>query len=272
MKRGRKKSISSHFYDDEEFDYPQYWRGREYEDLAERIALKKFLSLVKKIGTGETKFRVLDIGAGYGRLADVYLPISEEITFLEPSARLLNLAEKRLREFRGRTKINFLPATIEKIQLPQNFYDLVLAIRVIHHLENPIILFKKAFLSLKPGGFFVLEFANKNNFKLFVRALWNRDARRELRLSRVDRRSSESIKKGAIPFYNYHPLWIEKSLIQNGYQIKKILSVSNFRHQLLKKIFPLFVLAWLESISQVLFSPFSFAPSIFILSRKPSNK
>jgi SAM-dependent methyltransferase len=260
---------SGHYYDDQEFDYPEYWRRRKYEDFSERIALKKLLNRVKKQHGLGNKMHILDIGAGYGRLVDTYFSFSRKITLLEPSLKLINLAKKRLCNYS--CKIDFVPATIEEADLPSNFYDLVIAVRVIHHLQKPNILFQKVFSSLKPGGFFILEFANKNNFKLLLKGIFDSRAKEQFSLSRVDRRSLESIKEGAIPFYNYHPNWIRRLLLKNGYQIKERLSVSNLRYPLIKKILPDLLLFKLESLFQSLFSPLFFAPSIFVLSQKPES-
>lgn len=45
------------------YDYPQYWEGREYEDLAEKRALKIFFDQIP----GKKKGQIIDIGAGFGR-------------------------------------------------------------------------------------------------------------------------------------------------------------------------------------------------------------
>jgi len=50
-----------------------FWegRGRDYEDGAERVAIRR---LLPRTGT-----RLLDIGAGFGRLADLYAGYREVI-------------------------------------------------------------------------------------------------------------------------------------------------------------------------------------------------
>jgi SAM-dependent methyltransferase len=260
---------NGHYYDDQEFSYPEYWKGREYEDAAERVALEKLLRQVRSRYKPGKSLSVLDIGAGYGRLADVYFPFSRNITFLEPSLKLVGLAKDKLHHYSS--KIDFVTTTIEKASLPDNFYDLALAVRVIHHLSEPDLLFQKVFSSLKPGGFFILEFANKNNFKLFLKRVFNSEAKSQFSLSRIDRRSRQSIEEETIPFYNYHPGWVRNALVRNGYQVRKKLSVSNLRHPLVKGVLPNFFLLKLESVLQSLLSPFFFAPSIFILSQKPKT-
>ena len=66
----------------------RFWagQGREYEDLAERIALRKLLPAQGR--------RIMEIGAGFGRLADLYAGYDQVI--------LLDYAKSGLREAQER--------------------------------------------------------------------------------------------------------------------------------------------------------------------------
>ena len=52
-------------YDLFDYDYREYWKARQYEDLAERNVLQKILK-------GESGKWFLDIGGSYGRLTSTY--------------------------------------------------------------------------------------------------------------------------------------------------------------------------------------------------------
>ena len=60
------------------YDYPRYWQGREYENLAEKMVLRK---LLKRVPKG----KIIDIGGGYGRLAKIYAPLFKRSFLIDPS-------------------------------------------------------------------------------------------------------------------------------------------------------------------------------------------
>ena len=118
---------------------------------------------------------------------------------------------------------------------------------------------------LKPQGQLVLEFANSLHMLARVRS-WLTG--RPIIMSPVERRGVENIAAGTIPFVNHHPVAIQKLLKRQGFKVLQILSVSNLRSPLFKKIVPISVLLVLESIFQSLFSSFYFGPSIWVLARR----
>ena len=69
-----------------------FWegRGREYEDLAERIALGRLLP--------PDGARLVEIGAGFGRLVDLYDGY-QEVVLLDYSKSMLRQAQERLGQF-----------------------------------------------------------------------------------------------------------------------------------------------------------------------------
>ena len=78
------------FCDYEGSDYRSaFWegQGREYEDLAERTALRKLLPSKGK--------RIIDIGGGYGRLHDLYSGF-HEVVLLDHATSQLQDARQRL--------------------------------------------------------------------------------------------------------------------------------------------------------------------------------
>jgi len=66
-----------------------FWegQGREYEDLAERIALRKLLPAAGA--------RLMEIGAGFGRLVDLYDGY-RQVVLLDYSKSMLRQAQERL--------------------------------------------------------------------------------------------------------------------------------------------------------------------------------
>jgi len=119
----------------------------------------------------------------------------------------------------------------------------------------------------KPGGTLILEYANSHHFKARIKS-WLTG--QPLLLTPIERRSLTNIRRHTIPFVNHAPLAVIKLLSASGFQIKKTLSVSNFRLPRLKQILPLKVLLSLENFVQIPFAAGCIGPSIFVLAEKTS--
>ncbi len=252
----------SHYYDDSRFEYREYWHGRKYENESEIIALESFFSKIDK-STRLSKLSLLDIGAGFGRLATFYLPKIKKAVLLEPSKKLSSQARENLKEYGN---FNLISGLIEKTSFLNKRFDIVLMIRVVHHLESPEAVFSKINGLLKPRGYLILEFANKIHFKNVIYNLFSgHDA--DLGLEKIDHRSLK-IKARSIPFYNYHPVWIKRKLEENGFEFVEKRSVSNLRCSFLKRLIPYFLLIMAEKLAQKTLSRFCFGPSVFVLARK----
>jgi len=244
-------------YDEPSFDYQKYWQGREYEDTAERIALKRILKIIGK------KEKLLDIGGGYGRLAPEYVKNFKNCLIIDPSEKLLSQAKKLCYKYKN---LSLQKGIIEKIPQKNESFDVVLCIRTFHHLENPQRAIKEIRRILKPRGFLILEFANKIRFKNIFKAIL------KLNFNFLVDHKPEKIGKSKIPFYSYHPNQIKTILLSENFDILKTFSVSNFRSPLIKKIIPFKILIKLESLFSLISSSFPllkfWGPSIFILARK----
>lgn len=148
------------YYDS--YDYSSYWSGREYEHESEVVCLKEFLAKIPKID------RTIEIGGGYGRLVPYYIYRTKLAILTDPSAKLLSLAKQQLSTYKNikylQTNLEHLP---EKVQ--RKSFDLVMMIRVMHHIDNPERAFEDIEKIVAPGGFFILEFANKIHFKKVLR-------------------------------------------------------------------------------------------------------
>ncbi len=243
------------------YDYSAYWEGRNYEHNSEVIALKKLLDKIPKIRA------IVEVGGGFGRLVPAYAYRAKRVIFSEPSAKLLQKAKSNLSNFQN---ITYLQSGIENIanSVPKGRTDLVLLIRVAHHLTDLESSFTTINSLLKPKGYFILEFANKLHFKAIFRHIFKGDFGYLTDLSSVDIRSPRSIKKHTIAFLNHHPALVYHSLEKSGFEVIEKLSVSNFRSPFLKKYLPMDVLISLEHAFQSLLSRLNFGPSIFVLAQK----
>jgi len=247
------------YYDD--FNYEKYWQGRDYEDQAERIALKKL------IPRDESSHDMIEVGCGYGRMATFYHSLFRKCTLVDPSCKLLDKAKENLKDLKN---FEFICASAEKIPLEKHSVNFCLMVRVCHHLPDLEPSLQEINRILKPNGFLIIEFANKINLKARIRSYLHGNFQFTHNQLPIDLRSSRKRNQNYINFSAHHPIFVQKILKRNGFKIEKILSVSNFRQSTIKKIIPLKILLLLENFSQEILGKFFFGPSIFVLCRKIS--
>jgi ubiquinone/menaquinone biosynthesis C-methylase UbiE len=244
-----------HFYDDEDFSYRTYWQKREYENSSEVMAINRLL--------GKRHFKnSADIGGGFGRLTKILSGFSKNTILVEPSEKMREMAADYLKDTRS---IKIISGTSEKTNLDSQSLDLVTSFRVFHHIPELQSTFEELTRIIKPDGLILFEFANSINFKSRIHSIVTG---KPILVLPIDRRSQTNIRNQTIHFVNHHPVSIHKILKRNSFKVIKILSVSNFRFQILKKLIPIKVLLVLEYLFQTLFSGLYFGPSIFVLAQK----
>lgn len=243
------------------YDYPSYWKGRSYEHNSEFIAIKSLLTKISKIN------KSIEIGAGYGRLLPSYLFRVKRALLTDPSAKLISLGMKK---YSKNKKVSFLQTKLENLKNKKGIgnFDLAIMVRVLHHIEDVPLAFNIINSILSKGGYFILEFANKNHMKANLRHFIKGDITYPLDIFPVDIRSKKHLKSKTLPFINYHPDQIIEKLKDAGFDIIEIRSVSNIRSSILKRVFPLNSLLDLEKLLQKPFARLYFGPSFFVLARK----
>src|SRR5258706_4203320 len=124
--------------------------------------------------------------------------------------------------------------------------------RVIHHMADAPAALKQIRASLTPGATFVLEFANKRNFKAMLRYL--------LRLQSWSPYTREPIEFVKLNF-DFHPAYIQKALIDSGFKPIRRLAVSWLRLGLVKRLLPLGAMVAIDRTLQTLGSALPLSPS-----------
>lgn len=226
-------------------DYESFWTRREYEDAAERMALRRLLP-----PEGET---LVELGAGFGRLADLYQGYKRVILLDFARSQLLQ-AHQRL----GEGKFIYLVADIYRLPLASSAFDTAVTVRVLHHITDIPAALAEVYRILKPKGTHILEYANKRNLKEIFRCLLGRSQKRPF--------SHEPFEYLDMHF-NFHPAYISASLHEAGFAVEGELAVSNFRLPLLKRLFVPRVLACLDGLLQKPTAALKLSPSIFVAAR-----
>ncbi len=240
-------------YDDPKYNYQDYWAGREYEHAAEEMAIKRLLK-------GQRFKNAVDVGGGYGRLSRLLTNFADKVTLAEPSQQQLDIAKIYLKDIPS-IEQKLLQAS--DLKMTSASVDLVLVVRVLHHLPDPAAELAEIARVLKPGGTFVLEFANDAHFLNRIRY-----GIRGKTVPKTPVDISSPLNKGKIPFVNHHPKMIIKMLRDAGFEVQTVLSGSNLRSPALKKVLGKNILLNLEKVMQPLLAPIYFGPSIWLKLRK----
>jgi len=240
------------------YDYPSYWIGREYEHKAEILAIKALLSKIPRIKT------LLEIGAGFGRLTSTYQFRANRVILSDPSAKLLGLAKGELPQ----KNLKFLQSKLENLpsKMKAGSVDLIIIVRVLHHIHNLDEAFSVFTKLLKNNGYLLLEFPNKQHLKATLAEFLKGNFTFPLDIFPKEVKSAK--RKKSLPFMNYHPDLIKEKLKQYDFKVLDKRSVSNIRSPFIKKIISTPTLIFLENLLQKPLALVNFGPSIFILARK----
>ena len=236
------------------YDYKkEFWEDvdREYEDQADRIAIRKLLP--------KRMEKFADIGGGYGRLANEYLKRARRVYLFDYSKTELAQAK----EIYG-DQIETKSGDIYKLPFKDGELDGLLMVRVTHHLKDLEKAVRELYRVLEPGGVAVVEVANKRTLPKIMRFITFRS-----KVNPFDHAPANYTEISKDGFYNYHPKSVEEIFKRVGFKQEKVLSVSNFRSRALKKVFKTDNLIKMENSAQQILAPIRFAPSIYYKLRKP---
>ncbi len=242
-------------YNDPKHNYRDYWDGRDYEDAAERMAIKRLLK-------GKHFRHAVDVGGGYGRLCIFLEDYADKVTLAEPSQQQLNIAKEYLVDH---PEISRKLLQAADLKFPDGSIDLLTTIRIWHHVPDPASEFAEIARVLSDDGYFIMEFANYTHFRNRVKYTLKG---KKFPTKPVDIRSPENRNEHELPFVNHNPKTIIKQLAHAGLRVDTVLSVSNLRSPGLKKVLPKSVMLSAERVMQKPLAGMYFGPSTFFLVRK----
>lgn len=222
-----------------------FWegKGRDYEDRTERVALRR---LMPKRGV-----RLLEVGAGFGRLTNEFNGF-EQVILLDYSKSLLQEAQSIL----GTSKrYIYVAADLYRSPIADGSCDAATMIRVIHHMIDAPAALQQIRNALAPGSTFILEFANKRNFKAMIEhIIGQRDE------SPYDLKPYEFVELN----FNFHPEFIRYNLHKLGYETTRTLALSYLRIGVLKRVIPTRLLVAIDALLQHTGTIYNASPSVFM--------
>jgi ubiquinone/menaquinone biosynthesis C-methylase UbiE len=216
---------------------------RAYEDQVEAIAIQRLLPESGKL--------LLEIGAGAGRNTPRYVAY-QRVVLLDYSTTQLQQAQTSLG-----TSNRYIYVAANAYQLPfvPGVFDGATMIRTLHHMTEPQLALEQVRLVLQPGATFILEYANKHNLKAILRYTFRQQSWSPF--------TPETVEFTTLNF-DFHPKSVRDWLETSGFSIERQLTVSHFRIDTLKRMFPLDMLVKLDSILQLTGNWWQLSPSVFV--------
>jgi SAM-dependent methyltransferase len=243
-------------YEGSEYSTEFWTDSRAYEDAVERMALEALLP-----PQGQT---LIEIGAGFGRLADLYAGYDTVVIF-DYARTQLEQAVERLGESgpNGKPQYLFVQGDFYHLPFVAGLFDTVTTIRTLHHAADAFAVLNGISETLKPSGTLVLESANKQNIKAIARYLFRRQS-----WSPFEQKPVEFVDLN----FDFHPAWIWKQLERAGMRREAIRTVSHFRLEVLKRNIPTPMLAILDKWAQPTGALWQLSPSVFVRARSGAGK
>lgn len=219
-----------------------FWegQGRDYEDAVERRVLRRLLPV--------SGVRLLEVGAGFGRITDEYR-MFRDVVLLDYSLEQLRYARRKY----GDDGYIYVAADAYRMPFQAGVFDAATMIRVIHHFENVPAVLGQIRKVLRDDGSFILEYANKRNLKAMLRHLFSLNAWNPYTLDPI-----EFVELN----FNFHPEYMQRQVAELDFDLRRVVPVSWLRLGLLKSALPTGFLAGLDSFLQR--SGWTISPSIFL--------
>jgi ubiquinone/menaquinone biosynthesis C-methylase UbiE len=124
--------------------------------VADEAAYQKKLQVTREYF--QPDMEVLEFGCGTGSTAITHAPYVKHIHAIDVSSKMIEIAQAKA-DAEKTTNVIFERSTIDEFSVSDQTLDAVLALSILHLLENKEEVIAKVHRMLKPGGIFVTSTA-----------------------------------------------------------------------------------------------------------------
>ena len=136
----------------EGIEYKEFWNGlrKSKLDELEHAIVRNLLPI--------SGHRIIDVGCGYGRLADCYMGRFDQVIMVDGSMSLLRQAFEKTRG-----QAIYIASDVTHLPFRTASFDAVLMIRVFHHIQDSGACLSELHRLLCDDGRFVFSYRNKRH-------------------------------------------------------------------------------------------------------------
>jgi SAM-dependent methyltransferase len=178
-------------------EYNQFWTGLQKRKLDELEH-----AIVRDLLPASGR-RIVDIGCGYGRLADCYMDRFQQVIMVDGSISLLRQAFEKTRG-----QAICIACDIRHLPFRTASFDAILMIRVFHHIDDSRACLSELHRLLCNDGRFVFSYCNKQNASRVMRWLKRTNSENPF--------STEPADVGSM-FISHHPKAVNGMLCESGF-------------------------------------------------------
>lgn len=124
-------------------------QGYAKRPVADQATYERKLAITRSFLTRDMD--LLEFGCGTGTTALIHAPYVNHVLAFDFSAEMISIAERKAQD-QSIKNVSFVQNRIEDFEPPDNRYDAVLAMSILHLLKDPRAAIAKSFDMLKPGG------------------------------------------------------------------------------------------------------------------------
>jgi len=132
----------------------------EWDDIRSLHVPEALVEEAMRKAVGEQPVRtLLDLGAGAGRMLELFAPLADRAIGVDLSTAMLAVARGRMEET-GLRNVQLRQGDIYALPIERNSVDLAIMHQVLHYLDDPARALREAARVLAPGGrLLVVDFA-----------------------------------------------------------------------------------------------------------------
>lgn len=122
------------------------------QPIADEAAYQKKLQVIREYFCSDME--VLEFGCGTGSTAINHAPYVKHIQAIDISSKMIEIAQSKA-DTENIQNVTFKRSTIDEFSVPDQTFDAVLGLSILHLLDNKEEVIAKVNKMLKPGGIFV---------------------------------------------------------------------------------------------------------------------
>ena len=134
--------------------------SRRFSGLKGRLTDSREMACVSRaLSRARPSGPILDIPCGTGRITELLLREGFQVTAGDISDAMIERARKRLKDFES--QVRFVKCDIEDLQFPENSFELIATVRLLHHIPPALHARILGQLHRATRKWVILSFSNK---------------------------------------------------------------------------------------------------------------